>query len=48
MVEVSKQIPAPRRPGLAQRVRQPLKVLEGMGVPEPSASKTFRQIIGQQ
>lgn len=39
MVEASKQIPpAPRRPGLAQRVRQPLKVLEGLGqpVPEPS------------
>ncbi|UWQ08485.1 class I SAM-dependent methyltransferase [Aliiroseovarius crassostreae] len=33
MVEVSKQIPAPRRPGLAQRVRKPLKVLEGMGQP---------------
>lgn len=33
MVEVSKQIPAPKRPGLAQRVRQPLKVLEGMGQP---------------
>ncbi len=39
MVEVSKQIPAPKRPKLAQRVRKPLKVLEGMGVPEPSASK---------
>ena len=35
MVEASKQIPAPRRPGLAQRVRQPLKVLEGLGQPVP-------------
>lgn len=35
MVEASKQIPAPRRPGLAQRVRQPLKALEGLGRPVP-------------
>ncbi|MDE9449722.1 methyltransferase domain-containing protein [Aliiroseovarius sp. Z3] len=39
MVEVSKQIPAPKRPGLAQAVKRPLKVLEGLGVPEPSASR---------
>ncbi|NBT31770.1 MAG: class I SAM-dependent methyltransferase [Rhodobacteraceae bacterium] len=31
MVEVSKQIPAPRRPGLGQKVKRPLRVLEGLG-----------------
>jgi SAM-dependent methyltransferase len=35
MVEVSKQIPAPTRPGLSQAVRRPLRILEGMGTPEP-------------
>ncbi len=39
MVEVTKQVPAPKRPGLAQAVRRPLKVLEGLGVPEPSTSR---------
>lgn len=28
MLEVSKQVPAPKRPGLAERVRRPLRVLE--------------------
>ncbi len=42
LVEVSKQIPAPKRPGLAERVKRPLRVLEGMGVPEPSASGSKR------
>lgn len=36
MVEATKQIPAPRRPGLGQRVKRPLSVLEGLGLPEPS------------
>ena len=36
MVETSKQIPAPRRPGLTARVKKPLTVLEGLGLPEPS------------
>jgi hypothetical protein len=36
MVEAVKQVPAPRRPGLGQRVKKPLGVLEGLGVPEPS------------
>jgi len=36
MVEASKQIPAPRRPGLTERVKRPLGVLEGLGLPEPS------------
>lgn len=39
MVEVSKQVPAPRRPGLAQAVRRPLRALEGLGVPEPTAPR---------
>ncbi|MCK0141773.1 methyltransferase domain-containing protein [Aliiroseovarius sp. F20344] len=39
MVEVTKQVPAPKRPGLAQAVRRPLKVLEGLAVPEPSTPR---------
>ncbi|MCB1338932.1 MAG: hypothetical protein KDK10_16250 [Maritimibacter sp.] len=38
MVEAVKQVPAPRRPGLGERVKKPLSVLEGLGVPEPSRS----------
>ncbi len=34
MVEVSKQIPAPKRPGLGQAVRRPLRILGGMAAPE--------------
>lgn len=33
MVEVKKQVPQPRRPGLTEAVRRPLRVLEGMGGP---------------
>lgn len=33
MVEVTKQVPQPRRPGLADAVKRPLRVLEGMGGP---------------
>ncbi len=33
MIEVSKRIPARRKPGLAERVRRPLRVLEGSPVP---------------
>lgn len=36
IVEATKQVPAPRRPGLGERVRRPLGVLEGLGLPEPS------------
>ncbi|SMH37063.1 class I SAM-dependent methyltransferase [Maritimibacter sp. HL-12] len=36
IVEASKQVPAPRRPGLGERVKRPLGVLEGLGLPEPS------------
>lgn len=39
MVEVSKQIPAPTRPGLTQAMRRPLRVLEGMSVPEPTPTR---------
>jgi len=40
IVEVSKQVSAPTKPGLAERVRQPLKVLEG--VPQPAAMSGWR------
>ncbi len=33
MVEVTKQVPQPRRPGLSEAVKRPLRVLEGMGGP---------------
>ncbi|UWQ22488.1 class I SAM-dependent methyltransferase [Jannaschia sp. W003] len=36
LLEVSKQVPARPRPGLAERVRRPLRVLEG--VAEPTAA----------
>jgi len=37
MVEVSKQVPAPRRPGLTARVARPLGVLEGIAAsPKPT------------
>lgn len=36
MVEVSKQVPAPTRPGLPEAVRNPLRVLEGLGAAEPA------------
>jgi SAM-dependent methyltransferase len=35
MIEVSKQVYAPTRPGLAAAVRKPLKVLEGLPAPAP-------------
>jgi SAM-dependent methyltransferase len=35
LLEVSKQVHAPRRPGLGERVRRPLSILEG--VPKPVA-----------
>ncbi len=34
MVEVSKQVPAPKKPGLSERVKKPLSVLEGLAKPE--------------
>jgi len=33
MVEVTKQVPQPKRPGLSEAVKRPLRVLEGMGGP---------------
>lgn len=36
MVEVVKQVPAPKKPGLSERVKKPLSVLEGLGAPEPA------------
>jgi SAM-dependent methyltransferase len=41
MVEVSKQIPAPTRPGLGAMVRRPLVVLEGLTAPasEPASGR---------
>lgn len=35
LIEVSKQVYAPTRPGLAERVRRPLRVLEGAPSPAP-------------
>ena len=35
MVEVTKQVPAPPRPGLKEAVRRPLKVLDGLAHPDP-------------
>lgn len=35
MVEVTKQVPQPKRPGLTEAVKRPLKVLEGIGAPVP-------------
>ncbi|WP_093991332.1 class I SAM-dependent methyltransferase [Flavimaricola marinus] len=36
MVEATKQVPAPRKRGQAARVSRPLRVLEGLGAPEPT------------
>lgn len=35
MLEATKQVAAPRQPGLPQAVRRPLKVLDGLAHPEP-------------
>ena len=35
MVEVSKQVPAPTGMGLRDSLRRPLRVLDGLGAPEP-------------
>ena len=34
MVEVSKRVHAPQRPGLSEAVRRPLEVLEGIKKPD--------------
>jgi len=43
MVEASKQVYAPTRGGLGAVVRRPLRVLEGMGQPVPTARSGERQ-----
>jgi len=35
IVEVTKQVPAPPRTGLPEAIRRPLRVLDGIAVPEP-------------
>lgn len=45
MVEASKHVPAPRRPGLPEAVKKPLRALEGLGVPEPSGRTTNSRSI---
>ncbi len=39
MVEVSKQVAAPTRPGLPEAVARPLRILEGIGQPVPEPSR---------
>ena len=39
MLEVSKRVPAPNRTGLAERMRQPLKVLEGVPMPAGASNR---------
>lgn len=39
MAECSKQREAPKRPGLPEAVRRPLRVLEGIGTPAPEPSR---------
>ncbi|MEJ1998701.1 MAG: methyltransferase domain-containing protein [Maritimibacter sp.] len=46
VVEASKQVPAPRRPSLGARVKKPLTVLEGLGLPEPSRRVQNRSMCG--
>lgn len=42
MVEATKQVAAPTRPGLPEAVARPLKVLEGIGQPAPEPSRRTR------
>lgn len=39
IVEVSKQIPQPRRPGLGEAVKRPLRVLDGLTTPAPETAR---------
>lgn len=41
IVEASKQVVAPTRPGLPARVARPLRVLEGLGAAEPVTGRTM-------
>lgn len=42
VVEASKQVSAPTRPGLPEAVKRPLQVLEGIGAPKPETARTSR------
>ena len=42
MVEAGKQVAAPTRPGLPEAVRRPLRVLEGIGSPQPEPARRTR------
>ena len=42
IVEATKQVAAPTRPGLPEAVRRPLRVLEGIGAPTPEPSRRSR------
>lgn len=46
MVEASKQVQAPTRPGLREAVRRPLEVLEGIGKPDPEPARSTRASPG--
>lgn len=47
IVEVSKQMAAPKRPGLTEAVRRPLKALEGIAKPKPKPETApMRGIVG--
>lgn len=39
IVEASKQVSAPTRPGLPEAVKRPLRILEGLGKPVPEPSR---------
>ena len=39
MVECSKQVPQPTRPGLGEKVKRPLRVLEGLAAPVPEPAR---------
>lgn len=41
IVEVSKQVAVPTRPGLSERVRSPLRALEGMAVPGAKPASSY-------
>ena len=44
IVEVSKQVPAPTRPGLAEAVRKPLRILDGITQPAPKPARRVASI----
>jgi len=39
LVEASKQVYAPTRPGLVERVRRPMRILDGVATPVPSSGR---------